>query len=54
MERFNLHNLNNVAVKEKYQFKNSNRFATLENLYDDDDDDDDDMNINNVCEKIRI
>jgi hypothetical protein len=43
-----------VDVKEQDLVINSNRFAALENLYDDDDDDDDDMNINNVCEKIRI
>jgi hypothetical protein len=35
MERFNLKKLNAVDGKELYQVKNSNRFATLENLYDD-------------------
>jgi hypothetical protein len=32
MERFNLKKLNEVAVKEQYQVKISNRFATSENL----------------------
>jgi hypothetical protein len=32
MERFNLKNLNNIEVKEKYHVEVSNRFAALEDL----------------------
>jgi len=32
MERFNLQKLNDVEVKEQYQVKISNMFATLENV----------------------
>jgi hypothetical protein len=34
MERFNLKKLNDAEIKEQYQVKISNRFAGLENLYD--------------------
>jgi hypothetical protein len=37
MERYNLKNLNDVEVKEKYRLKISNRFTALEKLNDDDD-----------------
>jgi len=39
MERFNPKKLNYVEVKEYYQLKTSNRFATLENVEDHDDND---------------
>jgi len=48
MERFNLEKLNDVEVKERYEVKISNRFATLENL-----DGGDDMNISRARENIR-
>jgi hypothetical protein len=53
MNRVNFRQLNDVEVEEQYQAKISNMFAALENL-DDDDDDDDDVDINRVCESIRI
>jgi hypothetical protein len=37
MEMFNLKKFNDVEVKEHYEVKISNRFATLENLNGDDD-----------------
>jgi hypothetical protein len=49
MERFNLKMLNYVALKEQYQVKISNRFATMENL-----EDEDDVDINRAWESIRI
>jgi hypothetical protein len=58
VERFNLQKASDVAVKEQYQVKISNRFAALENLDDDDDDDDDDgddvtaVGLGKVLEKI--
>jgi hypothetical protein len=42
MEKLSFKMLNDVAVKEDYHVKISNKFAALENLDDDDDDDDDD------------
>jgi hypothetical protein len=47
MERFSIKKLNDVEVKEEYQDKISNRFATLENL-------DNDLDINRVWQRIRI
>jgi uncharacterized metal-binding protein YceD (DUF177 family) len=35
MERFNLKKLKEVEGKEQYHVEISNRFAALENLYDD-------------------
>jgi hypothetical protein len=40
--KFNLREVNDVEVKEKYQVKITNRFAALENL-------DDDMDISRAC-----
>jgi hypothetical protein len=51
MERFNLKNLNDVEVKEQYQVKISNRFATSKNL--DDGNNDDDVDINRAGDSIR-
>jgi hypothetical protein len=44
-----------VEVKEQYQVKISNRFATSKNLDDDnnDDDDNDDVDINRAGDSIR-
>jgi len=36
-QRFNLRKLNEPAVREEYQIEITNRFAALENLYDDED-----------------
>jgi hypothetical protein len=36
LERFDLQQLNDVAVKEQYQVKISNKFTALENMDDDD------------------
>jgi hypothetical protein len=35
VDRFSLRKLNEVDGKEQYQFEMSNRFAALENLYND-------------------
>jgi hypothetical protein len=48
MERSNLKKLNNLEVKEQYQVKILNGFASLENL-----DDDDDGDISMAWESIR-
>jgi hypothetical protein len=55
MEKCNLKKLNDLEVKEQYQAKISNRFASLENVDDDDDDDDDvdDVGIKRFWESIR-
>jgi hypothetical protein len=45
-ERFDLQNLHDVVVKEKYQVEISNRFVALENL-------DESFDINNAWESIR-
>jgi hypothetical protein len=52
MDRFNLQNLNDVAVKEQYQVNISNTFTSLE-ILDDDDDDDDDGDINRAWKSVR-
>jgi hypothetical protein len=46
LERFDLKNVNDVEVKEKYQVEISNRFAALESL-------DESFDINNAWESIR-
>jgi hypothetical protein len=46
LERFDLRNLDDVEVREKYQVEISNRFAALESL-------DDSFDINNAWESIR-
>jgi hypothetical protein len=46
LERFDLKKLNDVEVKEKYQVEISNRFATLESLYES-------FDINNAWESIK-
>jgi hypothetical protein len=46
MERFNLKKLNEVESEEQYQVKIPDRFAALENLYDD-------VDINRAWETIR-
>jgi hypothetical protein len=45
LERFDLRNLNDVDVKEKYQVEISNRFVALENL-------DESLGINSTWEGI--
>jgi hypothetical protein len=47
MEKFNLKKLNDVAVKEMYQVKNSNTFVALECL------DDHDVDSSRAWESIR-
>jgi hypothetical protein len=46
VERFNLRNLNKLAVRKQYQIKLSNRFTALENLIDTED-------INRAWENIK-
>jgi hypothetical protein len=46
MEVFNLRKLNELEVRQEYQIKISNRFATLENLCDNED-------INRAWENIK-
>jgi len=48
VERFNLKKLNGVKIKEQYQVKISNRFASLENLVNDD------VDISRAWERITI
>jgi len=49
MERFNLHKINVVEVKEEYHVKISNRYSVSKNL----DNDNDDMDIGKVWKSIR-
>jgi hypothetical protein len=51
MQRFDLRKLNDAEVKKQYQVKNTNRFAALENFYDNVD-----MNRawKNIVENIKI
>jgi hypothetical protein len=46
MQRFYLRKLNDAQVKEQYQVKITNRYATLENF-------DDNVGVNRVWENIR-